>query len=267
MLAWFRGGRAVDGYRRYDALTALACRYAAKAYADPAATDEDGGTLLSDPDTDAQAVVHFDLPRIEGGRRTAVVAFRGSSSPADWAHNAMVPLRSLPSPHRATVRAHTGFLRQYASLHARLVRALRDAEVDHVLLCGHSLGGALAVIAAAMLPEGATCDIVTFGAPRAGNSELCAAAFNRCLECVRVVHDRDVVPTIPLRAMGYSHVRRPWLRLDGQGIVRPMDREPGVLAQLVWRVRGALSLDFGVRDHFVDAYMRGVPNAPDSDDA
>lgn len=233
----------------YDELTARACRYAADAYLDPVPAHR---ALVSDRGTDAQAVVEI----AEDG--TAVVAFRGSESHKDWVHNAMVPLRPLPSPHRSSVRAHAGFLRQYASLHARLLKLLREHEVKHVTLCGHSLGGALAVIAAAMLPEKVTCDVVTFGAPRAGNEELSAAAFSRCVECVRVVHDRDVVPTVPLGVMGYAHVCDDWLHLDERGFVTEKPRERSMLEQLWLRVRGFVTGDFGVRDHFMCKYLRGT---------
>ena len=233
----------------YDELTAKACRYAADAYLDPVPTDR---VLVSDRDTDAQAVVDV----LESG--AAVVAFRGSESHKDWVHNAMVPLRSLPSPHRGSVRAHAGFLRQYTSLHARLLKLLRERGVDHVTLCGHSLGGALAVIAAAMLPEKITCDVITFGAPRAGNDELSAAAYNRCVECVRVVHDRDVVPTMPLGMMGYAHVCDPWLHLDENGFVTEKPVERSVFEQFWLRTRGVAMGDFGIRDHFMCKYLRGT---------
>lgn len=240
------GSAAAEGGSRYDDLTARACRFAAEAYTQPVPENR---ILVTDPFTDAQAVVEI----LEDGH--AVVAFRGSSSHMDWVHNAMVPLKPLPSPHRSSVRAHGGFLRQYTSIQAQMHKILRDNGTTHVLLCGHSLGGALAVIAAAMMPESMTCDVVTFGAPRAGNAELSKAAFGRCVKCVRVVHDRDVVPTVPFRLLGYSHICEPWVHLDENGYVRPVETERGWFEQLRLRALGLFSLDFGIRDHLMRAYL------------
>jgi len=232
----------------YGDLTCVAAERSADAYLEPVAD----GELITDPMTDAQCVVSV------ASNGDATIAFRGSSSRADWVANLWYPLKSLPSPHRQSVKAHSGFLRQYLSVHAHIVRALEAAGARHVVLTGHSLGGALAVVAAAMLPSHYTYDVVTFGAPRAGNSELSDAAYHKCRSCVRVVHDRDVVPLVPLRAMGFDHVCEPWLLLDDNGDVYNREREYSLWQEFMVRMRGLISGDLGVSDHFMKWYMRGV---------
>ena len=247
---------------KYDSATCHAAISASGAYLDPVA---EGGTLLSDTFTDAQCVITFadDNPATEAVEpATATVAFRGSSSRADWYGNLWFPLKSLPSPHRASVKAHSGFLRQYLSLHSHILKELeKRPEVKHVVLTGHSLGGALAVICAAMLPPPYTCDVVTFGSPRSGNQDLCDAAFHKVRTLVRVVHDRDVVPCIPPTMLGFSHICEPWVHLDTAGTIRHEEREWGVWRQCFLRMRGLVRRDLGVLDHRMSNYRRGIASA------
>ena len=256
---------------RYDALTRQAAVFASEAYQDPVPGTAKCGVFLSDPCTDAQCTLTFsdddpDTPAIES--RTATVAFRGSSSRADWIGNTCFALSSLPSPHRSDVKAHGGFLRQYVSLHSHILKELeKRAEVRHVVLTGHSLGGALAVIAAAMLPPPYTCDIVTFGAPRPGNRQLRDAAFHKARSLVRVVHDRDIVPSMPLGVMGFRHACDAWLALDEDGFVERKDREMSLWSELWMRACGMVFRDLGIGDHSMRNYLSGCGDDGDDGDA
>ena len=240
----------------YDKLTELACNRSAQSYWEPV----ENGELISDVMTDAQVVISSS-----DDFGCVTLAFRGSSSRADWLANLWFPLRSLPSPHRSDVKAHSGFLRQYMSLHAHILRKLDDMHAKHVLLTGHSLGGALATIAAAMLPEKYTYDLVTFGGPRPGNEQLGDAAYHKCRSCMRIVHDRDIVPLVPLQAMGYHHVCEPWVLLADCGSVTPVAREMSMWNQLCIRTCGLLRKDCGIGDHSMQNYTKGLRNKPKSE--
>lgn len=236
----------------YDEMTSRACLAASLAYFEGV-----DAQTFSDPVCDAQATMAVRTART--GLKEAVVAFRGSSSALDWVHNLIVPMRHVPTLPR-NARAHSGFLCQYLSIHSDLAAAIQDADVDRVVFCGHSLGGALAAIAAAMLslpPDVAKC-LVTFGAPRPGNAGLAALVTKACSVCTRVVHDRDIVPTMPLRCTGYAHVTSDWLCLNGDGELHVRANERSLMEELWLRVRGSLSLDFGVADHLMDRYMRAI---------
>ncbi|KHJ91942.1 triacylglycerol lipase [Oesophagostomum dentatum] len=80
-----------------------------------------------------------------------------------------------------------------------------------VWVTGHSLGGAMASLAASYivaskLAPAASVELVTFGQPRTGNKDFSAAHDNQMAYSFRVTHWRDMVPHVPLEDMeGYYH--------------------------------------------------------------
>jgi len=128
------------------------------------------------------------------GHTVAVVVFRGTTDLRDWLTN----LRMAPEPWPQGGAVHGGFARALDEVWPDVVAEVQTLELP-VFVTGHSLGGALATLAAARHPFAAA---YTFGAPRVGN-----AAFYQSLRSPlhRVVHHRDVVPTLPPRRMGYIH--------------------------------------------------------------
>lgn len=76
-------------------------------------------------------------------------------------------------------------------------------------ICGHSLGGALAVLAAARLSEHAEQSIaavVSLGQPKVGDTAF--VAHLETLPVFRIVHGCDVVPSLPPAAFGFAHTSR-----------------------------------------------------------
>jgi triacylglycerol lipase len=157
-----------------------------------------------------------------------IVAFRGSEEPSsldglkDWlltnANNYLI----LPEGRSGTdfaaagvgTRFHRGFLDAlemiWAPLFAAVDQALKTKERP-LWVTGHSLGGALALLAAwrfqrSFLP---VHEIVTFGAPMIGN-EAAAKAFEQEFsgKIFRYVDLDDLVPHLPsvsLLANAYTH--------------------------------------------------------------
>jgi hypothetical protein len=85
------------------------------------------------------------------------------------------------------------------------VTALSTGEMPRVFVTGHSLGGALAVLAASvLLSEGRQqiAAVYTYGQPRVGDPEF-SAAFDAKLGALtfRYVNDLDIVPHVPLTRM------------------------------------------------------------------
>lgn len=103
-------------------------------------------------------------------------------------------------------RVHRGFLAAW--------RAIGDAAIDavHVQVdcgrrpwfTGHSLGAALAVLAATSTPLFlARARLVTFGCPRVGDADF--ARFFRAVDHWRFVKGADIVPLLPLLFLGFRH--------------------------------------------------------------
>ena len=93
-------------------------------------------------------------------------------------------------------RVHQGFKRALDSIWPALREHLLSvAQGRAVWLGGHSLGGALATLAARRLGADAT-GLVTFGSPRVGDSD-----FARQFDCPawRVVNNNDIVARVPPR--------------------------------------------------------------------
>jgi len=73
-------------------------------------------------------------------------------------------------------------------------------------IAGHSLGGALAVLAAERLAACAdqqVAGVATYGQPRVGNDQHAARLAH--LPICRVVHGCDAIPTLPPERLGFAH--------------------------------------------------------------
>ncbi|EFJ45326.1 hypothetical protein VOLCADRAFT_106050 [Volvox carteri f. nagariensis] len=160
--------------------------------------------------------------------RRVVVAFRGTSVTADW----LIDLWTVPVPDTAIrpkepgpagvdpsmIRMHRGFLEGYKSVRAAVLQLVDDVlRTDgrggpwKVEVTGHSLGGALATVAAYDIawnkrdrdrrrqagPTIGSVAMVTFGAPRVGNFVF-AKDFNAVLpDAWRVHNHNDIVSSVP----------------------------------------------------------------------
>ena len=144
-----------------------------------------------------------------------VLAFRGSQELKDWQTNfstrlkkfnlgtTMEPLQEDMAPPQGQV--HRGFQTAWESVEGNVVRKIRQWNEGQptqlpVFLTGHSLGGALATVAAASLTKQKfnVQGLYTFGQPRAG--DLVFAAEMRAMldgKIFRFVNNNDIVPHIP----------------------------------------------------------------------
>jgi hypothetical protein len=137
---------------------------------------------------------------------TGFISFRGSADVADWiADFAFVPARYTPRAGFGQV--HAGFQDIYDCVRNSVVANLPAAThgCANIVITGHSLGAALAVLAApdiarTVLSEPARTiepRLTTFGGPRVGMRDF-ATAFDAAIECCyRVVNFLDIVPLVP----------------------------------------------------------------------
>lgn len=104
---------------------------------------------------------------------------------------------------RTGARVHRGFDRAFNAIRKEVdadVADLLDDGVDTEGV-GHSLGGAIAVHAGA---AGIVRHVTSFGAPRVGDKAF-AAHCQRLFDHRRFVRGADIVPLVPLLAMGARH--------------------------------------------------------------
>jgi hypothetical protein len=110
----------------------------------------------------------------------------------------------FPAVCQAGGRVHSGFLRAFAEVCEPLDGLVRAKPGGQKLwLAGHSLGGALATLAAAHLDRDAVHGLYTYGCPRVGD-----AKFTRMLpesSHFRFAHRQDWVVEQPPAFLGYVH--------------------------------------------------------------
>ncbi|WP_181815632.1 lipase family protein [Alteripontixanthobacter maritimus] len=132
-----------------------------------------------------------------------IIVFRGSQEAVDWFHNARAGKRRFDG-----VRVHRGFADSAGIFKGAFLRrrALFTGS-PNIWLTGHSLGGAVAQLAAYSLALTGRniANITTFGAPRVGGPLRWVTPY-RSLGLGRVtsrwVNDRDFVPRLPFFVPG-----------------------------------------------------------------
>ncbi len=146
----------------------------------------------------------------EGGAKVYVVV-RGTCSAEDWLDD--LEARQVNCPWDIPGgKVHEGFLKLYLAVQANVHKALEHYPAQTPLvLCGHSLGGALAALALADLRQRwpqRSLDYYSFGGPRVGNPAFAAWLDQHCLHAFRLVNDSDLVPQTPTAVCGdwrYQH--------------------------------------------------------------
>jgi triacylglycerol lipase len=143
---------------------------------------------------------------VASGWGATIIAYAGTDPmvPANW----LTDFNTLPSPDDM----HTGFAAAVKAVWPRVRSAIlaRDDAHKRLILTGHSLGGALAVITAKLIQDDELADIdgvYTFGMPRCGGARF-VSAYGPRLEArtYRLVHGHDIVATVPPTKLGFRHV-------------------------------------------------------------
>jgi triacylglycerol lipase len=153
----------------------------------------------------------------DADRSVSALAFRGTEvNPRDWATD----LRAWPCDWVEGGQVHEGFAAALAVVWSDLAPRLADAPGRRIYT-GHSLGAALATLAASHRPPHA---LYTYGSPRVGDE-----AFLRTLsafESHRFTNCCDMICRVPPEAFGYRH-HGPASYIDREGAVHvpPADAE------------------------------------------
>ena len=155
----------------------------------------------------------------------AIVAFRGTQPDerADvWADFQFIP-RSWPGGGNV----HEGFQEALEVVWDDLTQALTQSGATKVWFTGHSLGAAVATLAADRFEEPA--GLYTFGSPRLGDGKF-TVAFNgrHATRSFRYVNNHDIVTHVPPSIFNFSHVDRE-MHIDGNGHIGQSIAGPGAL--------------------------------------
>lgn len=188
------------------------------------------------------------------------LSFRGTDEAADWLDNISIfPKEALFGEF------HGGFWHALDDIWRPLYDRFNNLQKQRkrpLFITGHSLGGAMATIAAAILihEQRPFTSVYTFGQPRAMTMET-ARTFN--MECksrfFRFHNNNDIVTRTPARVMGYSHIGS-YLYISEE---KEIHREAGFWFRFLDYVDGAVDslsqrgLDV-IEDHDVEQYLAAV---------
>jgi len=188
------------------------------------------------------------------------IAFRGTDEIKDWFDNVNA------FQERALFGGfHRGFWNSlndvWTPLYDKYLK-LRSKKKRPLFLTGHSLGGAMATVAAAKLihEDKPFTSVYTFGQPRAVTLET-ARIFNveASGRYFRFQNNNDLVTRVPGRLMGYSHVGS-FLYISEE---KKIHKDPGFWFRFLDAVDGAVEsatvkgID-GIEDHNMDHYLGAI---------
>jgi triacylglycerol lipase len=169
----------------------------------------------------------FGLVARSADGRTAIVAIRGTMTIWEWIGDfdaAPVPWFSNPS----VGLVHQGFQLTYEHICKSLRGLLQSGctGVQKIFVTGHSLGGALAVLAAydicASIQPGVSTEVYTFAGPRAAAPNF-VGKFNTSVPVrYRIVNFMDVVPQVPVPPL-YQHIGASTEEIVVHGGFKPLD--------------------------------------------
>jgi|MDTC01.1.fsa_nt_gb alpha/beta superfamily hydrolase len=125
----------------------------------------------------------------ESPNNASIICFRGTTDPIHWLYNLNALLIEWPS----IGHVHRGFAKAFGKLQDSLQQELAERPAETLIMTGHSLGAALAMLFASLTE---TQQVYTFGAPRPGTASF-AQTLNRHCPVHRVVHGLDMVTQLP----------------------------------------------------------------------
>ncbi|KAL4379368.1 hypothetical protein GQ457_02G000110 [Hibiscus cannabinus] len=168
------------------------------------------------------AVCHDKQEIARLGRRDVVIAFRGTATCLEWLENFRATLTCLPDDLASVgpkgggpmPMVESGFLSLYTS-HSETCPSLRymvREEVGRVIqmygdeplsitITGHSLGAALATLAAydikSTFGNAPVVTVISFGGPRVGNQSFGCELEKSGTKILRIVNSDDVITKVP----------------------------------------------------------------------
>lgn len=168
-----------------------------------------------------------------------VIAFRGSeeTGPGDWITDLKIFKQVLPygDTTNKNIKVHYGFIEAYKSVRQSVIDWVKKSPLKRILCTGHSLGAALATLAALDVQYNYPDKTVfnyNFGSPKVGNTHFVNSYNKRVPNTYRFVNGADIVPNIP--PGDYAHV----------GKVQPIGKPGGDWKDVVSKVEAHLPMNY-----------------------
>jgi triacylglycerol lipase len=154
------------------------------------------GVGLLEVETFSSGTNHCALveSRRAASRPFAALVFRGTCGFEGWLSN----LKAVQTCWPGGGSVHSGFKADFLKLWEKIESTLLKIDLP-LYFTGHSLGGALAVLAASVFPAEA---VYTFGAPKTGDAVFAESLKNARI--YRFENDRDIITTVPPSAIPFD---------------------------------------------------------------
>ncbi|CAO3684329.1 unnamed protein product [Rhizopus stolonifer] len=157
-------------------------------------------------------------------QKTIYLVFRGTNS----YQSAMVDMAGTPVAYGKVSGAyvHAGFYSSFKEVvnnyYPKIQSEIKANSDYKVVVTGHSLGGAQALLAGVDLLQrdssqftSKNVKIYTIGQPRVGNKKFAQYVDSTGIDIHRSVHKADMVPQVPPRYSGFFHVGvESWIKKD-----------------------------------------------------
>lgn len=155
--------------------------------------------------------------------RASVLAFRGSNSAVDWVSD-FIAQQTTYRPVKNAGLTHKGFTDIYMSARTQIIEIINQLPQGRPLfITGHSLGGALATLAALDLANNTAFTdpiIYTYGAPRVGDPKF-ASSYNASIGTHwRFQNEFDIVPHLPTLVYQSPKTKQTYYYMHAKGEVK-----------------------------------------------
>jgi hypothetical protein len=191
------------------------------------------------------------------------IVIRGTRTPLEWFDDfAALPVSFQPSGKPWGKTTH-GFLALYTDPGIgptinNALTTLGPGGLGQVFVTGHSLGAALAHLAAAGIKAQFTAVSpvsYTFCGPRTGDADFAAAYVNAKLPIWRVVNTEDIVPTVPPAAVEFAtpNAGVHGLSVIGRELIRLIQMSPAGYQHVGYPLAVTFHADTISGNHSLDA--------------
>lgn len=195
------------------------------------------------------------------------LVFPGTDSAADAMTDAIFELVGFLSGH-----CHRAFLQAaqstFSTVGGKVKELLMQKPSSKVIIVGHSLGGALAMLYAALFKqENANFPIeklITFGQPRCGNGQFAKAFEQMNISYLRFINDGDPVPDAPppWGKSDWTHAGKGFIfNKDGELSESLLAYESGALARAITFVIGIVTKWFYNDKKIDDKLLAEIKNS------